>query len=148
MCLCSGKVLGSCGYAAMSLLHQNGSSDFAKMEGLNTLCSNWGKKNDPRTQCNGGDVFLFTTCQTTLRYNIHLEKQQSAFALRVQTVPLTCDNPNGHNSFQISLEIRYEISVSLSLYEHLSVSISICLCLSTLHGTGSKISKMGLFIII
>ncbi|XP_031239919.1 murinoglobulin-1-like [Mastomys coucha] len=45
--------------------------------------------------------------QTTLRYNIHLEKQQSAFALRVQTVPLTCDNPNGHNSFQISLEIRY-----------------------------------------
>ncbi|XP_031236150.1 murinoglobulin-1-like [Mastomys coucha] len=45
--------------------------------------------------------------QTTLRYNIHLEKQQSAFALQVQTVPLTCDNPNGHNSFQISLEISY-----------------------------------------
>ncbi|GAB1291242.1 Murinoglobulin-2 [Apodemus speciosus] len=45
--------------------------------------------------------------QTTLRYNIHLEKQQSAFALQVQTVPLTCNNPKGHNSFQISLEISY-----------------------------------------
>ncbi|EDK99674.1 mCG132196, isoform CRA_b [Mus musculus] len=45
--------------------------------------------------------------QTTLRYNMHLEKQQSAFALRVQTVPLTCNNPKGHNSFQISLEISY-----------------------------------------
>ncbi|XP_055460090.1 murinoglobulin-1-like isoform X2 [Psammomys obesus] len=45
--------------------------------------------------------------QTTLKYNVHLEKQQSAFALRVQTVPLTCDNPEGHNSFQISLEISY-----------------------------------------
>lgn len=38
---------------------------------------------------------------------MHLEKQQSAFALRVQTVPLTCNNPKGHNSFQISLEISY-----------------------------------------
>ncbi|KAK7826261.1 hypothetical protein U0070_021275, partial [Myodes glareolus] len=45
--------------------------------------------------------------QTTLKYNVHLEKQESAFALRVQTVPLTCDNPEGHNSFQISLEISY-----------------------------------------
>ncbi|XP_036037835.1 murinoglobulin-2-like [Onychomys torridus] len=45
--------------------------------------------------------------QTTLRYNVHLEKQESAFTLRVQTVPLTCDNPEGHNSFQISLEISY-----------------------------------------
>ncbi|XP_060240131.1 murinoglobulin-1-like isoform X1 [Meriones unguiculatus] len=45
--------------------------------------------------------------QTTLKYNVHWEKQQSAFALRVQTVPLTCDNPEGHNSFQISLEISY-----------------------------------------
>ncbi|XP_037060069.1 alpha-1-inhibitor 3-like isoform X2 [Peromyscus leucopus] len=45
--------------------------------------------------------------QTTLRYNVHLEKQESAFTLRVQTVPLTCDNPKGHNSFQISLEISY-----------------------------------------
>ncbi|GAB1291243.1 Murinoglobulin-1 [Apodemus speciosus] len=45
--------------------------------------------------------------QTTLRYNMHLEKQQSAFALQVQTVPLTCNNPKGHNSFQISLEISY-----------------------------------------
>ncbi|XP_055463938.1 murinoglobulin-1-like, partial [Psammomys obesus] len=45
--------------------------------------------------------------QTTLKYNVHLEKQQSAFALRVQTLPLTCDNPEGHNSFQISLEISY-----------------------------------------
>ncbi|XP_060240134.1 murinoglobulin-1-like isoform X2 [Meriones unguiculatus] len=45
--------------------------------------------------------------QTMLKYNVHWEKQQSAFALRVQTVPLTCDNPEGHNSFQISLEISY-----------------------------------------
>ncbi|XP_051011605.1 murinoglobulin-2-like [Acomys russatus] len=45
--------------------------------------------------------------QTTLRYNVHLEKQQSAFALHVQTVPLTCDNPQGQNSFQILLEISY-----------------------------------------
>ncbi|XP_052577522.1 murinoglobulin-1-like [Peromyscus californicus insignis] len=45
--------------------------------------------------------------QTTLRYNVHLEKQESAFTLWVQTVPLTCDNPKGHNSFQISLEISY-----------------------------------------
>ncbi|CAH7186921.1 murinoglobulin-1 [Phodopus roborovskii] len=45
--------------------------------------------------------------QTTLRYSVHLEKQESAFALRVQTAPLTCDNPKGHNSFQISLEISY-----------------------------------------
>ncbi|XP_075838984.1 alpha-1-inhibitor 3-like [Microtus pennsylvanicus] len=45
--------------------------------------------------------------QTTLKYNVHLEKQEFAFALRVQTVPLTCDNPKGHNSFQISVEISY-----------------------------------------
>ncbi|XP_038176281.1 murinoglobulin-1-like isoform X2 [Arvicola amphibius] len=45
--------------------------------------------------------------QTTLKYNEHLEKQESAFTLRVQTVPLTCNNPEGHNSFQISLEISY-----------------------------------------
>ncbi|XP_076796624.1 murinoglobulin-1-like isoform X2 [Arvicanthis niloticus] len=45
--------------------------------------------------------------QTTLRYNMHVEKQEAAFALRVQTTPLTCNNPKGHNSFQISLEISY-----------------------------------------
>ncbi|XP_021046914.2 murinoglobulin-1 [Mus pahari] len=45
--------------------------------------------------------------QTTLRYNMYLEKPQSAFDLRVQTVLLTCNNPKGHNSFQISLEISY-----------------------------------------
>ncbi|XP_076796626.1 murinoglobulin-1-like isoform X2 [Arvicanthis niloticus] len=45
--------------------------------------------------------------QTTLRYNMHVEKQQAAFALRVQTTPLTCNNPKGQNSFQISLEISY-----------------------------------------
>ncbi|NP_075591.1 murinoglobulin-1 precursor [Rattus norvegicus] len=45
--------------------------------------------------------------QTTLRYNMPLEKQQPAFALKVQTVPLTCNNPKGQNSFQISLEISY-----------------------------------------
>jgi hypothetical protein len=96
-------------------------------------------KIDPRTQCNGGEIFLFTTCQTMLRYNMHLEKQLSAFAIWVQTVPLTCNNPKGHNSFQISLEIRYEIGtcvclcvnlslslyVHMSLYEHLSLYLSI-----------------------
>ncbi|XP_038963370.1 C3 and PZP-like, alpha-2-macroglobulin domain containing 8 isoform X2 [Rattus norvegicus] len=45
--------------------------------------------------------------QTMLRYNLPLEKQQPAFALKVQTVPLTCNNPKGQNSFQISLEISY-----------------------------------------
>nr|XP_034368490.1 murinoglobulin-1-like [Arvicanthis niloticus] len=45
--------------------------------------------------------------QTALRYNMHVEKQEAAFALRVQTTPLTCNNPQGHNSFQISLEISY-----------------------------------------
>ncbi|XP_028616888.1 murinoglobulin-1-like [Grammomys surdaster] len=45
--------------------------------------------------------------QTALRYNMHVEKQQAAFALQVQTTPLTCNNPKGHNSFQISLEISY-----------------------------------------
>ncbi|XP_076796628.1 murinoglobulin-1-like isoform X1 [Arvicanthis niloticus] len=45
--------------------------------------------------------------QTTLRYNMHMEKQQAAFALRVQTTPLTCNNSKGHNRFQISLEISY-----------------------------------------
>uniref|UniRef100_A0A8I5ZV18 Murinoglobulin 2 n=1 Tax=Rattus norvegicus TaxID=10116 RepID=A0A8I5ZV18_RAT len=45
--------------------------------------------------------------QTTLRYNLPLEKQQPAFALKVKTVPLTCNNPKGQNSFQISLEISY-----------------------------------------
>ncbi|XP_028616882.1 murinoglobulin-1-like isoform X2 [Grammomys surdaster] len=45
--------------------------------------------------------------QTTLRYNMQLKKQEAPFALRVQTTPLTCNNPKGHNSFQISLEISY-----------------------------------------
>ncbi|XP_028616887.1 murinoglobulin-1-like isoform X2 [Grammomys surdaster] len=45
--------------------------------------------------------------QTALRYNMQLKKQEAAFALRVQTTPLTCNNPKGHNSFQISLEISY-----------------------------------------
>ncbi|XP_028616885.1 murinoglobulin-1-like isoform X2 [Grammomys surdaster] len=45
--------------------------------------------------------------QTALRYNMQLKKQKAAFALRVQTTPLTCNNPKGQNSFQISLEISY-----------------------------------------
>ncbi|XP_076797072.1 murinoglobulin-1-like [Arvicanthis niloticus] len=45
--------------------------------------------------------------QTMLSYNMHVEKQQAPFALRVQTTPLTCNNPKGHDSFQISLEISY-----------------------------------------
>lgn len=130
MCVCSGKMLGSCGYAAVSLLPRNGKSDFAHtMLKLGKI--------DPRTQCNGGEVFLFTTYQTTLRYNMPLEKQQPAFAVKVQTVPLTCNNPKGQNSFQISLEIRYEIGMCLCL----CMSIYLCLCLSATIGLSSSHSS-------
>uniref|UniRef100_A0A8C6RXJ9 Alpha-2-macroglobulin n=1 Tax=Nannospalax galili TaxID=1026970 RepID=A0A8C6RXJ9_NANGA len=45
--------------------------------------------------------------QATLKYNVYLEKQESAFTLQVQTVPQTCDGPKAHTSFQVSLEVSY-----------------------------------------
>ncbi|XP_011838695.1 PREDICTED: pregnancy zone protein isoform X1 [Mandrillus leucophaeus] len=45
--------------------------------------------------------------QTSMKYNILLEKGDSPFALKVQTVPQTCDGHKAHTSFQISLTISY-----------------------------------------
>ncbi|XP_029809140.1 alpha-2-macroglobulin-like [Suricata suricatta] len=50
-----------------------------------------------------GCVYL----QTSLKYNILPEKEESPFALDVQTLPHTCDGPRAHTSFQISLTISY-----------------------------------------
>ncbi|XP_043420606.1 alpha-2-macroglobulin [Prionailurus bengalensis] len=50
-----------------------------------------------------GCVYL----QTSLKYNIVPEKEESPFALDVQTVPQTCDGPKAHTSFQISLNVSY-----------------------------------------
>nr|XP_055136704.1 pregnancy zone protein [Symphalangus syndactylus] len=45
--------------------------------------------------------------QTSMKYNILPEKEDSPFALKVQTVPQTCDGHKAHTSFQISLTISY-----------------------------------------
>ncbi|KAJ8790941.1 hypothetical protein J1605_021035 [Eschrichtius robustus] len=45
--------------------------------------------------------------QTALKYNVFLEKKESAFNLHVQTILQTCDGLKAHTSFQISLEVRY-----------------------------------------
>uniref|UniRef100_A0A452R5U5 PZP alpha-2-macroglobulin like n=1 Tax=Ursus americanus TaxID=9643 RepID=A0A452R5U5_URSAM len=45
--------------------------------------------------------------QTSMKYNILPEKEDSSFALKVQTVPHTCDGPKVHTSFQISLNVSY-----------------------------------------
>ncbi|XP_077026090.1 pregnancy zone protein-like isoform X2 [Tamandua tetradactyla] len=45
--------------------------------------------------------------QTSMKYNIHLDKEDSPFALRVQTIPQTCDGREAHTSFQISLNVSY-----------------------------------------
>ncbi|XP_057559255.1 alpha-2-macroglobulin-like [Hippopotamus amphibius kiboko] len=45
--------------------------------------------------------------QTALKYNVFLEKKESAFHLHVVTIPQTCDRPKAHTSFQISLEVSY-----------------------------------------
>ncbi|XP_017749732.1 PREDICTED: pregnancy zone protein [Rhinopithecus bieti] len=45
--------------------------------------------------------------QTSMKYNILPEKEDSPFALKVQTVPQTCDGHEGHTSFQISLTVSY-----------------------------------------
>ncbi|XP_004451443.2 pregnancy zone protein [Dasypus novemcinctus] len=45
--------------------------------------------------------------QTSIKYNIYPEKEDSPFALRVQTLPQTCDGHKAHTSFQISLDVSY-----------------------------------------
>ncbi|KAM6162667.1 LOW QUALITY PROTEIN: alpha-2-macroglobulin-like [Erethizon dorsatum] len=52
-----------------------------------------------------GEGCVYT--QTALKYNVFLEKEESAFALQVHTIPQTCDGPKAHSSFQISLEVSY-----------------------------------------
>ncbi|XP_007935408.1 alpha-2-macroglobulin [Orycteropus afer afer] len=52
--------------------------------------------------------------QTSLRYNVHPEKEEFPFALGVHTVPQTCDGPKAHTSFQISLNVSYTGSRSVS----------------------------------
>lgn len=50
-----------------------------------------------------GCVYL----QTSLKYNVLPEKEAFPFALNVQTLPQTCDEPKAHTSFQISLTVSY-----------------------------------------
>uniref|UniRef100_A0A671E1W3 Alpha-2-macroglobulin n=1 Tax=Rhinolophus ferrumequinum TaxID=59479 RepID=A0A671E1W3_RHIFE len=50
-----------------------------------------------------GCVYL----QTSLKYNVLPEKEAFPFALNVQTLPQTCDEPKAHTSFQISLNVSY-----------------------------------------
>ncbi|EHB11231.1 Murinoglobulin-1 [Heterocephalus glaber] len=57
-----------------------------------------------------GEGCVYT--QTALKYNALLEKEDSGFALEVQTIPQTCDGPEAHMSFQISLEFRKEVNNS------------------------------------
>nr|XP_051705904.1 alpha-2-macroglobulin [Oryctolagus cuniculus] len=45
--------------------------------------------------------------QTALKYNVFLEKKESAFDLQVQTTPPTCDGPKAQTSFQISINVSY-----------------------------------------
>ncbi|XP_037370273.2 pregnancy zone protein [Talpa occidentalis] len=52
--------------------------------------------------------------QTSMKYNILPEKEDSPFALEVQTLPQTCDGPKAHTSFQVSLNISYTGSRAVS----------------------------------
>ncbi|XP_008845367.1 alpha-2-macroglobulin [Nannospalax galili] len=45
--------------------------------------------------------------QTSLKYNILPGKEVYPFALEVKTLPQTCDGPEAHKSFQVSLNISY-----------------------------------------
>uniref|UniRef100_A0A673TC33 Alpha-macroglobulin receptor-binding domain-containing protein n=1 Tax=Suricata suricatta TaxID=37032 RepID=A0A673TC33_SURSU len=45
--------------------------------------------------------------QTSMKYNILPEKEDSPFNLKVQTAPHTCEGPKAHTSFQISLNVSY-----------------------------------------
>uniref|UniRef100_A0A8C4MC37 Alpha-2-macroglobulin n=1 Tax=Equus asinus TaxID=9793 RepID=A0A8C4MC37_EQUAS len=75
-----------------------------------------------------------------LKYNVFLEKKESAFALQVQTIPQICDELKVHTSFQVSLEVSYtgsrpvsnmviadvfEFSVSLVTSQTLSFSFTV-----------------------
>uniref|UniRef100_F7B8I0 Alpha-2-macroglobulin n=1 Tax=Monodelphis domestica TaxID=13616 RepID=F7B8I0_MONDO len=51
-----------------------------------------------------GCVYL----KTSLRYNVHIKKEESPFHLQVQTVPPTCDSAKAHKTFQISFNVSYE----------------------------------------
>ncbi|KAM8912654.1 alpha-2-macroglobulin-like isoform 1-T1 [Lycaon pictus] len=55
------------------------------------------------TVTGGGCVYL----QTSLKYNILPEREESPFALEVQTLPQTCDRPKAHTSFHILLNVSY-----------------------------------------
>ncbi|KAL4701297.1 hypothetical protein H8959_015301 [Pygathrix nigripes] len=56
--------------------------------------------------------------QTSMKYNILPEKEDSPFALKVQTVPQTCDGREGHTSFQISLTVsKWQADL---MYTHVS----------------------------
>ncbi|KAK2498954.1 hypothetical protein MC885_001573, partial [Smutsia gigantea] len=50
-----------------------------------------------------GCVYL----QTSMKYNILPKKEDSPFALKVWTLPQTCDGPKAHTSFQVSLNVSY-----------------------------------------
>ncbi|ELK38726.1 Alpha-2-macroglobulin [Myotis davidii] len=52
--------------------------------------------------------------QTSMKYNILPEKEDSPFALEVQTLPQTCDGPKAHTSFQISVNVSYRGSRPVS----------------------------------
>ncbi|XP_045443686.1 pregnancy zone protein isoform X1 [Pipistrellus kuhlii] len=52
--------------------------------------------------------------QTSMKYNVLPEKEESPFALEVQTLPQTCDGPKAHTSFQISVDVSYRGSRPVS----------------------------------
>ncbi|XP_036614485.1 alpha-2-macroglobulin-like [Trichosurus vulpecula] len=51
-----------------------------------------------------GCVYL----KTSLKYNVHVEKEESPFHLLVQTIPPTCDSAKAHKTFQISFNASYK----------------------------------------
>lgn len=51
-------------------------------------------------------IFVSDVPQTSLKYNILPEREESPFALEVQTLPQTCDRPKAHTSFHILLNVR------------------------------------------
>ncbi|XP_068962210.1 alpha-2-macroglobulin [Petaurus breviceps papuanus] len=51
-----------------------------------------------------GCVYL----KTSLKYNVHVKKEESPFDLLVQTIPPTCDSAKAHKTFQISFNASYK----------------------------------------
>ncbi|XP_072509781.1 alpha-2-macroglobulin [Notamacropus eugenii] len=51
----------------------------------------------------GGCVYL----KTSLKYNVHVKKEESPFHLLVQTIPPTCDSTKAHKTFEISFNASY-----------------------------------------